>query len=298
MNNPSSHEDFRQSSNEKPKSQTGSSPIIDKIKSIFNISPRDALQTMSKGELEVKPEELGKPYAFEISEEELQKPEIEINPNELGTNSSKKEELSMEIEGDVPNPSEQIKIANRKVEEDIAKIKQLFPRGINTPIQLNTHHVQEARGQDNKWGCVPSSVLNAINALGYRLPGITEESITRKMGGFRQNGLIGEQQALDYLISEGLQAYSNPSLLGMARNLESGGVSLLVVRAHARLVNGMEVTPSGQIIFRVNDPWNTTGRVEKIMLDDMAKLYMKENPLNRGIINIRKQLSPQDKNQY
>lgn len=271
---------------------------IDQIKARFGgKSPREILEiTVPQNTLEIKPEELVKnPPEIVISSQDVsEKSAIEIKPEEVGSQSTPQEDITIEMDTTTHTFQEQQDIANRQVQKEVEEIKLEYAgKRVDTPIHLETHHVQEAQGQNGEWGCVPSSVLNALNALDINPTAETERSITEAMGGNRANGLIGEQQALDYMRSKGLSADSDPSFMAMVKNLQENGVGIISTQAHARLISGMEVATDGRILLRMNDPLNPDGVMQKIPLDTVAQSYIREAPTARGIINIQRPLSAQ-----
>lgn len=198
----------------------------------------------------------------------------------------------IEIDGEIPASTDS-KRANEMVKNSLIDLQEAYASREFDKKTLDEHHVQQARSLRG-WGCVPSSSLNALDALGMK-GGYTEQSVIDAMGGFtRADGFIGEQEALNFLRSQpNIFADASGDWGEMMENLvEKDGVSILTYAGHARLISGAENTGVGEIMLRVNDPLNQSGKTELVPLGRMAADYLRTEPTQRGMINIRKQEVP------
>jgi len=123
-------------------------------------------------------------------------------------------------------------------------------------------------------GCVPTSMANALQALGLRRFNDGEDSFIREIQG-RDGFIQGHTDlgtASEILRERGIRARSpavnsEPTLIPMFNTLAQDGVAILSYNRHARLISGFDVD-NGDLSFRVNDPLRE--EVTHISIDEMV----------------------------
>ena len=180
-------------------------------------------------------------------------------------------------------PEEESKFKTKSVEEENNELRQLRnlykDTELDSPVYLLRHQLQKYLGTKignrHYSSCVVASMVNALDALEGEK--VSEDEIINSLGGledaFERNGFMSSEKIEAYFFANGFQVDFFDNIIQLVKALEKGAVAVGMWGGHARLISGVHKNESGEIIFRVNDPYPHASETIEIPAIQIESLF-------------------------
>lgn len=177
---------------------------------------------------------------------------------------------------------EELKFKMAPIEEDrtLNRLKDLYQKtDLDSPIYLLRHQPQKYLstkiGSRYYSSCVIASMANALDALeGSK---VSQDEIISSLGGlektFEQTGFVRSDKIEDYFFANDFQVDLFDNIIQLVKALEKGAVAVGLWGGHARLISGVYKNDSGEIFFRINDPYPHATETVEISASQIEALF-------------------------